>query len=421
MLKYVVRRILIAIPIVFAIIVVTFAFSHALPGGPFDAAGQRRLPAHIRAQLEQKFNLQKAVFFNLPGDGKGSDTAWGEIMVVKGHSDTGYETTVLHAIPDAGLRLYGTYKLIDNGTDSCLGERTEPGWALISRREECNVTGGNVESTFTEVNEVWRIDLLDSQFWIYVSNVARLDFGPSLNLAKVQENRQVTEDFKERVPVSMQLGIFSALAGFALGIPLGVVAAMYHNSAADYTATFVAVIGQSIPSIVLAPILIIIFAVKLKLVPVVDPSIWKEGDLLSLDYLKALALPVLTIATGMSAGIARMTRATLLEVLGEDYIRTARAKGLRERTVIYIHALKNSLIPVVTGFGGLLAGIVSGSFVVELIFSIPGMGVTFIDAVNARDYTTIMGVTIFYSTILIMGNILVDVMYTWLDPRIRLD
>jgi ABC-type dipeptide/oligopeptide/nickel transport system permease component len=421
MLKYIVRRILIAIPVLLAIILATFAFSHALPGGPFNAAGQRRQPPHIRAQLEQKFNLHKPVFFNLPSDGKGSETAWGETLAIKGHSDTGFATEVFPAPPDAGIKLYGKYKLVDNGADSCLGQKTEPGWALISRREECVVTGGGVGKTFTTVKEVWRIDILDAQFWIYLGNVAQLDFGPSLNVAKVQENKQVIDDFKERIPVSVQLGVFSALAGFALGIPLGVMAALYHNSAVDYGATLMAVLGQSIPTIVLGPLLIIFFAVELQLIQPTYSSVWKEGDLLSLDYLKALFLPVLTVATGMSAGIARMTRATLLQVLGEDYIRTARAKGLRERTVIYLHALKNSLIPVVTGFSGLLAGIVAGNFVVELIFSIPGMGVTFIDAVNSRDYTTIMGGTIFFSTILILGNILVDVMYTWLDPRIRFD
>jgi ABC-type dipeptide/oligopeptide/nickel transport system permease component len=292
------------------------------------------------------------------------------------------------------------------------------------------VTGGSVNQTFTEVRESWHIDILDAQFWIYLGNVATLDFGPSLNLAKVQENKLVIDDFRERIPVSMQLGLVSSIVGFTLGIPLGVVAALYHNTVIDYLATFTAVLGQSISSIVLAPILIIFFAVRLDLVPVADPLIWKEANFsswdnfftfFSLDYLKALILPVMTISTGMSAGIARLTRATLLQVLGEDYIRTARAKGMRERTVIYLHALKNSLIPVVTGFGGLLASIVAGSFIVELIFSIPGMGNTTIDAVAARDYTTIMGATIFFSTILIMGNILVDVMYTWLDPRIRFD
>jgi len=431
MFKYLVRRLILTIPILFAIIVVTFGFSHALPGGPFDASGQRRLPPHIRAQLEQRFNLQKPVFFNLPNDGKGSETSWGKTLSVKGHSDSGFAVQDFPPIPDAGIKLYREYPLVDNGNPNCLGQKAEPGWALVAKRQECIVTGGNVNQTFTEVQTRWRVDLFDAQFWIYLGNIAQLDFGPSLNLAKVQENKQVVDDFKERIPVSMQLGIISTLAGFALGIPLGVIAAVYHNRLPDYLATFTAVIGQSVPSIVLAPILIIIFAVKLNLLPVADPLIWKtvatDPMILLRDtsmagaYLKVLVLPVLTIATGMSAGIARLTRATLLQVLNEDYIRTARSKGLRERTILYIHALKNSLIPVVTGFGSLLAGIVSGSFVVELIFSIPGMGVTFIDAVNARDYTTIMGATIFYSTILVFGNIMVDVMYTWLDPRIRFD
>jgi ABC-type dipeptide/oligopeptide/nickel transport system permease component len=431
MLKYIIRRLLLAIPVLFAIVVVTFGFSHAMPGGPFSASGQRRLPPNVSARLEQQFGLNKPVFFNLPSDGSGSETVWGETLSVRGHSDTGYETTTFPEIEGGGVRLFGDYDLVAYEGDQCPpGQDVEPGWALISRRETCVVTGGSVNQTFTEVRESWHIDILDAQFWIYLGNVATLDFGPSLNLAKVQENKLVIDDFRERIPVSMQLGLVSSIVGFTLGIPLGVVAALYHNTVIDYLATFTAVLGQSISSIVLAPILIIFFAVRLDLVPVADPLIWKEANFsswdnfftfFSLDYLKALILPVMTISTGMSAGIARLTRATLLQVLGEDYIRTARAKGMRERTVIYLHALKNSLIPVVTGFGGLLASIVAGSFIVELIFSIPGMGNTTIDAVAARDYTTIMGATIFFSTILIMGNILVDVMYTWLDPRIRFD
>lgn len=443
MLKYIARRILLTIPILFAIVVVTFAFTHAMPGGPFDTTGNKSLPPHLRAQLEQQFNLDKPVFFNFPNDGSGPDTEWGATLVVKGYSDTGFTTETFPAIENAGIRLFGEYHLEASDSASCIGLDEEPGWAIISRREVCHVTGGNGEETFTEVRTRWQIDLLDSQFWLYLRNVARLDFGPSLNVAKIQENKQVTDDFKDRIPVSMQLGIFSTLVGFLLGIPLGVIAAVYHNTFVDFSATLVALVGQSVPAIVMAPLLITIFAVQLDWLPVADPSIWRRDNPMtweyfsavaddptllvedppwfSWDYFKALVLPVLTIGTGMSAGIARMTRASMLQVLNEDYIRTARSKGLRARSVLYVHALKNSLIPVATGVGGLIAGIVSGSFIIEQIFSIPGMGSTFIDAVNARDYTTIMGVTIFFSVILIFGNILVDVLYTWLDPRIRFD
>ena len=203
-------------------------------------------------------------------------------------------------------------------------------------------------------------------------------------------------------------------------IPLGVLAAVYHNSAVDYVAMFFAVLGQATPAIVLAPILIIIFAVELGWVPVADQqNKWNEGPELSLYYLQILALPVITLGTGMSATIARLTRASLLQVMHEDYVRTARAKGLRERVVIYVHALKNALIPVVTILGPLLAGVLTGTFVVELIFVIPGLGKVFVDSVAARDYTMIMGVSLLYSVFLIAGNILVDIMYTWLDPRVQ--
>jgi len=212
------------------------------------------------------------------------------------------------------------------------------------------------------------------------------------------------------------------ILGFALGIPLGVLAAIYHNKAIDYAAMFFAVLGQATPSLVIAPILIIIFAVELQWVPVIDQrNQWQAGPEFSLYYLQILALPVITLATGMSAGIARLTRASLLQVLNEDYVRTARAKGLRERVVIYVHALKNALIPVATIIGPLLAGVLTGTFIVELIFTIPGLGKVFVDSVTARDYTMIMGVSLLYSVFLILGNILVDIMYTWLDPRIRFD
>jgi ABC-type dipeptide/oligopeptide/nickel transport system permease component len=232
----------------------------------------------------------------------------------------------------------------------------------------------------------------------------------------------VGDEIARRLPVSIQVGVFAIVLGFAIGIPLGVVAAIYHNTLVDYLAMFFAVLSQATPAIVLAPILIIVFAVELGWVPVIDQrDQWNRGPEFSLYYLQILALPVLTLATGMSAGIARLTRASLLQVLHEDYVRTARAKGLRERSVIYVHALKNALIPVATIVGPLLAGVLTGTFIVELIFTIPGLGKVFVDSVAARDYTMIMGVSLLYSVFLILGNILVDILYTWLDPRIRFD
>ncbi len=373
MIKFLIRRILAALPVLFAIMLVTFTLSHLLPGGPFNAIGQRRMPEYLVRQLEEKFGLDKPVLFNLPNDGK---------------------------FPD--------------GDD----------WNLLPvQREEIRTYGGSTGGDlYQKTVKVWKIDLLDSQFWNYMWGVLHLDFGPSLNISLRDSNVQVSDEISRRLPVSIQVGVFSVILGFALGVPLGVLAAVYHNTVVDYIATFFAVLGQATPSIVLAPILIIIFAVELGWVPVADQqNQWRQGPELSLYYLQILALPVITLGTGMSAGIARLTRASLLQVLNEDYVRTARAKGLRERSVIYIHALKNALIPVATILGPLLAGVLTGTFVVELIFVIPGLGKVFVDSVSARDYTMIMGVSILYSVFLITGNILVDIMYTWLDPRIRFD
>jgi len=373
MIKFLIRRFLAAIPVLFAIMLVTFVLSHLLPAGPFSfAAGSKKMPDYLVKQLEQKFGLNKPVLFNTWNDGY---------------------------FPD--------------GDD----------WNIVSKRTEEVVVGGDKQGDVKTIEkETWRIDILDSQFWNYAWGVLQLDFGPSLNKALRDQNVQVGEEISKRLPVSMQVGVFAVLLGFLLGIPLGVLAAVYHNTMVDYVSMFFAVLGQATPAIVIAPILIIIFAVELDWVPVADDrNQWQEGPELSLYYLQILALPVITLGTGMSAGIARLTRASLLQVLNEDYVRTARAKGLRERVVIYVHALKNALIPVATILGPMLAAVLTGTFVVELIFVIPGLGKVFVDSVSARDYTMIMGVTILYSVFLIIGNIMVDIMYTWLDPRIRFD
>ncbi len=263
------------------------------------------------------------------------------------------------------------------------------------------------------------------QFFNYVVNLLRGNFGPSLSRTNL--GTPVSEIIAMKLPISMQVGIMAVMLGFGLGIPLGVLAAVYHNSLIDYTATFFAVLGRSIPSIVLGPVLILIFAVKLQWLPVAfwgsEPGVWIPplNVLFSWRYISHAIMPVFTLGTGMSAGIARLTRASLLQVMRDDYIRTARAKGLPERTVIYLHALKNALIPVATIVGPLLAAVLTGTFVIELIFAIPGLGDTFVKSVSERDYNLLVGVTILYSAFLILGNILVDIMYTWLDPRIRYD
>jgi oligopeptide transport system permease protein len=219
------------------------------------------------------------------------------------------------------------------------------------------------------------------------------------------------------------------LLALLIGIPAGTIAALRQNTWIDYVSTFGAVFFVSISSLVLAPVLIWIFALKLGWLPV---ATWGAkppfllGFLpnlndLNFDYFKHAAMPVFALGSAGAAAVARLTRASLLQVIREDYIRTARAKGLREQTVIVIHALKNGLIPVITILGPTFAALVTGTFVVEQIFGINGMGKHFVTSVGNRDYTLLLGVTLLYSALLVIANLLVDLTYALIDPRIRFD
>lgn len=231
-----------------------------------------------------------------------------------------------------------------------------------------------------------------------------INFGPSFK----STSRTVNDIFRENFPLSLQLGIISVILATLMGIPLGVLSALRRNTVYDYTGMSVAIIGVSVPVIVVAPFLQYVFGVQLKLLPLTG---WGN--------LNQMILPSFTLAFGEAALIARLTRASLLQVLNEDYIRTARAKGLPEGRVISIHALKNSMIPVVTIFGPMVAYLVTGTFVVETIFGIPGMGRFFVTSVAGRDYPVIMGTILVFAMLLVTANTLVDVAYVWLDPRIR--
>ncbi len=250
-----------------------------------------------------------------------------------------------------------------------------------------------------------------------------------LGLSLFYRSQSVMDIIRTTLPTSAQLGVMSLLLGLLIGIPAGTVAALKQNSWLDYSTTFGAIFFLSVPSIVLGPLMIWIFALKLGWLPVAGwgskaPYILgflpNLGDL-NVEYFKLAFMPVFALGTGSAAGIARLTRASLLQVVREDYIRTARAKGLAERTVIVVHALKNGLIPVVTIIGPAFAALVTGTFVIEQIFGINGMGKHFVASVGNRDYTVLMGVTLLYSVILVVANLMVDLTYALLDPRIRFD
>jgi len=304
--RYLLRRVLLLIPIWLAVYTLTFALMQATPGGPWDR--EKPVPREVREALDRKYGLDRPV---------------------------------------------------------------------------------------------WQ------QYLDYLASVVtRFDFGPSYT----SRGRTVNDILADFFPVSLTLGLLAMAVGTTLGVTLGVVSALRHNTWIDYLAMAFAIGGVSVPAFVVGPLLVIVFALGLGWLPTQG---WGRPE--------QAVLPVLTLALLPAALLARYTRAAMLEVLRADYIRTARAKGLPGRLVLLRHALRNALIPVVTVAGVLLGTIITGSFYVEFVFNVPGLGRYFVTAVTNRDYPVLMGVTLLFATAVAVMNLLVDVLYAYLDPRIRYD
>jgi ABC-type dipeptide/oligopeptide/nickel transport system permease component len=247
------------------------------------------------------------------------------------------------------------------------------------------------------------------QYVLYVRDVFTFDFGPSLARPDTNVNDYVTQQF----PRSVKLGLLAFLWALVLGVPAGVIAALRPNSFYDYSMMFLSNVGFAVPSFLVATLLIYFVAVKGGYVPT---SGWPLG---TFEVDSRVILPSFALGLLPMAYFARLIRGTMLETFQQDYVRTARAKGLRWRRVVGLHVLRNSLIPVVTAAGPLLGFLVTGSFVIEFIFSIPGIGKGFIDGVRNRDYSLVMALTVLLSVVIIVANLVVDVLYGFLDPRTR--
>lgn len=363
MFAYVIRRILWSIPVLLLLAFAIFALMRAIPGGPFDFAGDKKLPQAVTDNLKRRHHLEWPL-------------GWQFSSYVLGDDVTGF---------------------------ICKGLSFVPGCDQVEATASLGVSKGLI----------------------------RGDLGMAMRL----KGRTVNDLVGESFPVSFQLGVIALSLSVLIGLPAGIFAALKQNTWVDYLSSFIAIIGLSIPSLVLGPLLIWIFPLTLgQLYPHIfgwiPISTWGAEPPFFLglfptsfggDFWSHALLPSIALGAAFSATIARLTRASLLQVIREDYIRTARAKGLHERTVVVIHALKNSLIPVVTVLGPLLAAVVTGTFVIERIFGIPGMGRHFVNSIGNRDYTVITGVTMFYAVLLVLANLCVDMVYAWLDPRIRYD
>jgi oligopeptide transport system permease protein len=304
MYRFAVGRILQAIPVLLAVITVTFFLIHSAPGGPFSA--DKAVPPEVIKALEEQYNLNQPI---------------------------------------------------------------------------------------------WQ------QYVSYLGDVVRGDFGPSFKYS----GRTVNELIAAGLPITAELAFYAMIVALVIGLLAGIGAAVRPNTAQDYIPMTAAMIGICMPSFLLGPLLVLVFGINLEWLPV---SGWGDipGDKI---------LPSITLGAGFAAYIARLSRGGMLEVLSQDYIRTARAKGLSETLVILKHALRGGLIPVVAFLGPAFAGLLSGSFVVETIFQIPGLGRFYVQAAFNRDYTLILGMTIFLSTLIIVFNLLSDMLAIWLNPKLR--
>ncbi|HSB72757.1 MAG TPA: ABC transporter permease subunit [Candidatus Methylomirabilis sp.] len=276
--------------------------------------------------------------------------------------------------------------------------RLAPGGPFDQERRLPEQVRANIEARYHLDEPFWR------QYLRYLGDALRGDLGPSFRYP----DRSVNELLGLGFPVSLTLGLCALAVALLLGGLAGTVAGLRRNTVWDYLTMSFALGGVSVPNFVLGPILMLVFALWLRWLPVAGWGTWRH-----------LILPSVTLGTFYAAYVARLTRAGMLEVVGQDFIRTARAKGLREAAVVLRHALPSAILPVVTYLGPASAAILTGSVVVETIFSIPGIGRYFVGSALNRDYTMVLGTVVFYSLLLLVFNLVVDVLYSYLDPRVQ--
>ena len=274
-----------------------------------------------------------------------------------------------------------------------------PGGPFLSEKAISPQATAALEAKYGLDKPLWQ------QYLTYMAGASHGDFGDSLK----QRGRTVMDIITMKFPVSARVGGVSVLVALLLGVPLGCIAALKRGKFLDNLISVVSTCGIAVPSFVICTLLLYFFGVRLQILPTMGLTSWKH-----------YVMPVMALAFYPTAYIMRLMRSSMLDVLGQDYMRTAKAKGLAGGKILFKHALRNAILPVITYVGPLLAYTVTGSFVVEKIFTIPGLGGEFISAINGRDYTLIMGTTIFLATVIILMNVVVDIVYKIVDPRIKL-
>lgn len=276
-----------------------------------------------------------------------------------------------------------------------------PGGPFTSERPLPPVVLANLEARYGLDQPMWK------QLWDYLTNIVlHFDFGPSFKF----KDRDVNDIIAQGFPISLTYGSLAFIAATVVGVGLGVTAAIRHNSWIDYTAVSMGIGAQALPNFIMGPILILVFTLWLGWLP---GGGWNGGQW------QYLIMPVIALSTSYMGNIARLTRSSMLEVLNSNFIRTARAKGLPTRTVIWRHAMKPTLLPVVSYLGPVFVYVLTGSVFVDLYFSTGGLGAAYVGSALTRDYAVLLGVTILYGTLTVFVNLLTDLAYAWFDPKIR--
>ncbi len=276
-----------------------------------------------------------------------------------------------------------------------------PGGPFTSERPLPPAVLANIEARYGLDQPLWK------QLWDYLSNIVlRFDFGPSFKF----KDRDVNDIIAQGFPISLTYGFLSFLVATLVGVSLGILAAIRHNSWIDYLAVSLGIAAQALPNFIMGPILILTFTLWLGLLP---GGGWNGGQW------QYLIMPVIALSTSYMGSIARITRSSMLEVLNANFIRTARAKGLPERTIIWRHAMKPTLLPVISYLGPVFVYVLTGSVFVDLYFSTGGLGVAYVGSALTRDYAVLLGVTILYGALTVVVNLCTDLAYAWFDPKIR--
>lgn len=474
MTTYIVRRLFETIPVLFGVSVLVFFFVHIIPGDPAVTLLGERATEESLERIRERLGLNKPIFLNFQGseatlladsatlyedpDGEeesaeigteydmtilSREDGWVKVNAVIEEELIGWVQDPEATVSNNGRVTFSEERLrafdepVERGArrlgsieakQLVLLSEGEDGWYEVAwTKEEDRQVGWVPES---EVDIIVRP--FDSQYFLYMKNILSGDLGKT-----IQGNVPIADELRRRLPATMELSLYALILAVLIGVPIGVLSAVWRNSPLDTISMIGALIGVSMPIFWLGLVLIFIFSIQLQVLPMVgrvnvdtelvrttgfftlDAILQLDGRAL-VDVLKHLMMPALVLSTIPVSIIARITRSSMLEVLGQDYVRTARAKGLPKRIAVSKHALRNALLPVVTVVGLQLGNLLSGAVLTETIFSWPGIGRWVFDSILKREYPIIQSVTLIVAFMFVMINLLVDVLYAVLDPRIRL-